>query len=151
MNKNNYQDLFKSFTFQHDVRPAVYLDYISVDNYASELLSGILGRDIYAGSERSEFYDWSIAICCGSIAEAELEILFGIIEADEHDREIQSYETEDDGSVTSLWQRISNKLFSKIMPFEVETSLADEDGIWFFGSLTDIAILKNNAEQISPK
>ena len=148
---NNYQDLFQSLSFQHDFRPAVYLQYISIDDYASELLSGILGRDIQAEGKRSEFYDWSIVLCGDSIAETELDTLYGIIGADEHDREIQSYETEDDGSVTELWQRISTKLFSKIMPFEVEMSLADDDGVWLFGGLTGTDILKNNAGQSSPK
>ena len=140
---NKYQDLFQSLSFKHKFRPAVHLDYIRIDDYVSELLSGIFDKDIHSESERCDFYDWSIKIHSGHITADELEILYGAIGANEYDRKAQSDITEDDEPIIELCQMVSHKLFSKIMPFEVSASFADDDGVWFLDGMTDAAILKN--------
>ena len=148
---NKYQELFQSLSFQKEFRPAVHLHYTQIDDYASKLLSGILSRDIYSESKRSDFYDWSIKFYDDSVTETELEILYNVLGANEYDREMQSYEAEGVDSINELCQRISNRLFSKIMPFEVAMSIADDDGVWFLGGMTEIAVLKNNTEQTVPE
>ena len=139
---NKYKDLFQSLSFQKQFRPAIHIGHISIDDYASELLSGIFERDIYAEGKRSDFYDWNIKISNDFITEIELEKLYDIVGASEHDRKCQSDIDEDD-DVSELCQRISNRLFSKIMPFEVEVSFSDEEGIWLLGGLTDNSILES--------
>jgi len=140
---NKYQELFQSLSYQNQFRPSINLGYTSIDEYASELLSGIFERDIGAESVRSDFYDWSIKIKNGSITETELELLYEIINANEYDRKSQSfYDDENDGCITELCQIVSHKLFSKILPFEVEISFADdEDNIWFLGGMIDKNVL----------
>lgn len=140
--EQKYKDLFTSLSFQTNFRPAVHLEHIKINDYASGLLSGILERDICAEGERSDFYDWSITIT-GGVTKDELEKLYDVIGADEHDRYTQECEAgeNDDDSAAELIQRVSNKLFTQIMPFKIAVSFADEDGVWFFGDFTDSSIL----------
>jgi len=140
---NKYKELFQSLSFQNEFRPAVHIHYLSIDDYASELLSCVLERDIRAEGKREEFYYWSIEIRNGSITGDELEKLYDIIGANEHDKTFHSYEIEEDGYITELCQVISQKLFSKIMPFEISVSFADDEGIWMLGGMTDATIFKN--------
>ena len=144
-----YKDLFDSLNTEKQCHPAVHMDHEDIDDNASELLSGIFGRNIYAEGKRSDFYDWGIKIFNEPISEAELEILYEITGATDYDKEIQSYETEDEdgGSITELCQRIAQKLFSKIMPFEIAVSHSDEEGIWLFGELTDSYVIRNDANK----
>ena len=144
---NKYQDLFQSLSYQNQFRPSIYLEHTSIDDYATELLSGILGRTICAEGKREEFYYWSIKFYNDPITEDELEKLYDIIEASEYDREIQSQTNEYNENITELCQRISNKLFSKIMPFNVSVSHSDDDGIWLFGDEIDADILKISKTQ----
>ena len=150
-NKKNYQSMFDSLKTKEQVRPAVYLDHYQIDDDASELLSNLLGRDIRAEGKRSEFYDWSIDISNDPITKSELEILYAIIGASEYDKEIQTDTNEYHdvkSDITELCQRILNKLFSKIMPFEVSASHSDDDGVWFFGEVISADIIKPENNQL---
>ena len=144
-----YKDLFDSLSTEKQFRPAVHMFHEDIDDNAAELLSGILGRNIYAEGKRSDFYDWGINIFNEPMTASELEILYEIIGATDYDKKIQSDETEneDDGSITELCQRVAQRLFSKIMPFEVAISHADEEGIWLFGELTNEFLIKNEANK----
>ena len=144
---NKYQDLFQSLFYQNQFRPSIYLEHTSIDDYASELLSGILGRDIYAEGKREEFYYWSIKIYNEPITKDELEKLYNILGASEYEKEVQRQTNEYNENITELCQRISNKLFSKIMPFNVSVSHSDDDGIWLFGDEIDADILKISKTQ----
>ena len=82
-----------------------------------------------------------------SFTETELKKLYNIIGTSEYDKEIQSQTNEYNENITELCQRISNKLFSKIMPFNVSVSHSDDDGIWLFGDEIDADILKISKTQ----
>ena len=144
---NKYQELFDSLNKENQFRPAIHMAHEDIDDNASEFLSGILGRDIYAEGKRSEFYDWSIKIYNDPITEDELGKLYDILEVSEYDKEIQTQTNEYNENITELCQRISNKLFSKIMPFNVSVSHSDDDGIWLFGDEIDADILKTGKTQ----
>ena len=142
----HYTSLFQSLSFQKQFQPAIHLGDILIDDYASALLSGIFGRKIYAEGKRTEFYYWSIKIRNEPISESELEKLYDIIGANEYDKTSQSNEIGNESYITELCQEISQKLFSKILPFEISVSFADDEGIWLIGNLIETDISKDNAE-----
>lgn len=138
-----FENLFKSFAFEREFRPALHIEWEDVTDYASQLLSGIFDREIHAESARSDYYYWSLVIYKSPITKEELEKLNDLVEADDYDREIQLY---DDFPVTEICQGLSCKLISKLSPFDVFTSFADDEGIWLVGDMTDATGLKNVAE-----
>ena len=78
---NKYKDLFDSLSTEKQFRPAVHMAYEDIDDNATELLSGIFSRNIYAEGKRSDFYDWSIKVVDDSFTETELGKLYNIIGA----------------------------------------------------------------------
>ena len=140
---NIIQKSKNSFYMKDKFRPAIHIYHEDIDDYASELLTGIIGRDIYAEGKRSEFYDWNIIICNDPITENELELLCRTIGVTDDERTMQLCDVEDEDSITELRQSICHKLFSIIIPFEVSISLADDEGIWLLGTMIDVAILEN--------
>jgi len=145
---NQIQDLFSSLAFEEHFRPALHVEWKDIDCYASELLAGIFGRYIHVEARRSDYYYWSLDLSETPITEDEMERLNDLIQADDYDREIQSY---DGFPVTEIVQGLSCKLLSKLTPFHAATSFADDEGVWLIGNMIDEAILKKEAENIPPK
>jgi len=145
---NQMQDLFLSLAFEEQFRPALHVEWEDINCYASELLSGIFGRDIHVEARRSDYYYWSLDVSQTPITEDEMVRLNDLVQADDYDREIQSY---DGFPVTDIDKGLSCKLLSKLTPFHSSTSFADDEGVWLIGNMTDADILKNKAEIIPPK
>jgi len=109
-------------------RKTIHLDWRDLRVLATDLLTGLLKRDISLGIERCEYYYWSMCFDDDSLSLAELETLFAAVNTDEEDRLCND---SDDDFVDSLSQGLSHKLISLLLPFQTEESHADDYGVWF--------------------
>ena len=132
-NELKYQETFNSLMLDNEYRPALHIEWSELSSHASKLLTGVLGREIYAEADREEFYYWRLLLGRDPISEDELNILLEAADADIGDCE--SYDP-DSFPATELYQDFSRKLISKILPFTATDSIADEKGVWFLGDKT---------------
>jgi hypothetical protein len=95
----------------------------------SDLLSQLLGREIFAEALREEYYYWKIVLSA-PLSPDELEKLFVIAQASGYDREQNEFE---DFPITELSQELCSKIVDKLLPFDVAHTRADDEGVWFIG------------------
>ena len=127
--KNILKESVRSHYLGNAFRPTLHLDWLEINRIASSFLTEFLGREIRIDSNRYEYYCWNLVVC-NRMTEGEMDTLHNLVESDEYARESQSFE----GFPTDvICDEISIKLFSLFMPFEVSTSRADDDGVWFIG------------------
>jgi len=100
----------------------------------------LLNRKVSLETKRSDSHNWSITLIDDALTSKELKLLFEAIEADDWDVD-STYLGEE--STRELSQSVSRKLISLLLPFKAETSLADDEGVWFMGeSITPKAGVK---------
>lgn len=145
---NSFEFLFDALALESKFCPAVHIKWVNIINSASGLLSGVLYRDIRAEVERSDYYNWSINVSASPVTEEEVGKLNEIFGADEYDREIQE---NDDYPAKEICQGLATKIISKLVPFPVTKSFADDDGVWLVGEATDAVTLKENTKNNSQK
>ena len=103
-----------------------------MDSLASRLMSGIINREVNVEVYRSEYYYWYLK-APPYLTDEEFETLLSAVDADDRDRELKSLEPP---PIYELWQELACKLIEKALPFTVNNSHADDDGIWFVGEET---------------
>jgi len=124
-------------TFQQNrwdgaVQRAVHIGWKELDLLLSNLLSGILGRQITAHAFGEEYNNWATSLISSPLKKWELELLFQVLRAGDHEREANWYEI---GPISELSQGLSRELASCILPFSAEDSLPDDDGVWFLSGI----------------
>lgn len=127
------QEIFHQNSWDDQRWQAIHLEWEALSRLGTMLLSGLLGRQIETVATRSDYYYWALSLEDSVIDAGELETLVGMIGGTEGDLEMNS---NDMGfPIQGLDQGLCNRLFDKILPFDVGASLADDEGIWFFSRI----------------
>lgn len=130
MNKAGYDFVFENHKITEKPQPSLYLEWDELADLFTDLLTGLLGRNIEAGSKREEFYYWNISLET-PLTQEELEVVFESAAADELDLEQNMYE--EGCPIYELTQGICSKLISKLLPFNLIACRADDEGVRFIG------------------
>ena len=131
MNKTAQEQVFAKLKLYEPVYQAIHIEWEELSNIFSELLTGLLGREIKAQSDREEYYYWSIRLLGVPLNQEELETLFELAGADQLDRELNDC---GDYPIMELCQSLCARLMSKLLPYEADFTHADDEGVWFIGS-----------------
>lgn len=114
----------------HQHRISLHIDWGDLAKLGTERLSAIIGREIAAAAERSEYYHWGFEIGDTPLTKAEMSLLFDTVGASEDDRDRNDF---GDYPIAELNRGLSEKVIKPLFPFILCHSLADDDGVWFFG------------------
>ena len=109
---------------------ALHIGWSKLQEIANVLFSRLLNRDIQLDVNQWDYYDWGIKLTNTKLTIEELEKLFVAVDADDWDRKRNDF---DGIPIQSLNQSLSRKLISLLLPFHVDSSLADDEGVWFMG------------------
>jgi hypothetical protein len=123
--------MFEQFKITKAPRNAIHISWSVLDSLFSSLLTALLGRDIRVDVGREEYYYW-MANLLDSITFEELEILHSILQASESDKDTNDF---GEYPVVELSEGLCNKLIDKLLPFGLDSSRADDDGVWFIGDV----------------
>ena len=137
MDNNMTKEVFAKHKFGEDethwLKTAVHIDWENLNDTFSQLLSDLLGRRVDAEAEREEYYYWLVRLYPDShICQSELETLLTSADASELDRE--DNDIWDGGKVEYLSEGLCNRLMNKLLPFRVDCTRADAEGVWFIGA-----------------
>lgn len=113
-----------------ETQKAVHIEWLDLNHYIARLLTDILGKNIYADTLREEYYYWKISFP-EPITPEELETLLVLTQASDYDRDANK--NEDGFPIGELDESLCNKLMNKLLPFELSSSRADDNGVWFIG------------------
>jgi hypothetical protein len=97
---------------------------------ASSRLSFCTGRRVDVNIEQSSCY-WNLILPSTPLSKKELKILLQAYKATDQDRERNDF---GECPITAISQGLSTKIISAELPFTVESSHTDEDGVWFVGA-----------------
>ena len=114
-----------------NVQQAIHVDWKDLSLIMSELLSGVLKREVEAEAGREENDFWLIYLIDTPISKAELELVLKKTAADEIDRDQNDFGMY---PVMELSQGICNKLLGPFLPYKLTCTMTDYDGVWFIGS-----------------
>jgi hypothetical protein len=123
--------VFAELQIDDTPQQAIHIGWEYLSDIYYKLLSGILGRNIYADAERDEYYYWLVVMCDTPITQDELESIFLLAGADELDRDQNDFGIY---PITELCQGLCGKLMNKLLPYSIDYARADEDGVWFIGA-----------------
>ena len=132
---SKHKQLFADLQIGGTPKHTIHVEWKALSDTFTALLSGILDREIRAYAEREEYYYWNIAIREAPITQEELEIIFALAGADILDRETNDY---GEYPIMELCQGLCSKLINKLLPYGVDYTLADDEGVWFIGDLANI-------------
>lgn len=133
--KNIADKTFAKHTIREKTQLAIHIGWIELSNLLTDLLQEVLNRsDIQGEVAREDFYYWKVVLEA-AITEAEQEFLFELLSASEWDREESTYS--DEFPIMELGEGICKKLMDKVLPFELEITRADDNGVWFIGKDND--------------
>ena len=127
--ENNSARIFSYNRINEMLKTAMYLEQKDLDLIFKGILTTLLKRDVGAESKREEHYYWGIDIN-GKILKEEIEVIFNFADASDYDRDANDY---GEYPIQELCEGLCNKIVSKILPFSIEISRADEHGVWFIG------------------
>jgi hypothetical protein len=121
--------LLEQFKITKTPRKTVRISWDSLDSLFCRLLTALLGRDIRVEAGREEFYYWK-ATLLDSISLEELETLFALTQASKYDMEANDF---GEYPITELSEGLCNKLMAMLLPFGLDSTKADDNGVWFIG------------------
>jgi hypothetical protein len=127
---STHDRVFAGLRISDTPQQAIHIGWDDLSDIYSKLLSGILGRNIYAEAEREEYYYWLVATRDTPITQDELESIFSLADADDLDRDQNDFEIY---PIMELCQGLCGKLMNKLLPYGIVYARADEDGVWFIG------------------
>ncbi len=122
---------FELYRITQPPQLSIYLAWGDLSGLASRLISSIIGRDVSAEAMREEYYDMHLFLA-EPISSVELETLYEAIQATEDDSAESIYEEGE--PVQKLEQCVSQKLFGKLLTFDLTLTRADDSGVWFIGN-----------------
>lgn len=120
---------FEQHKLTGGIQKAIHLSWDRLDAVLSGLLTSLLGKDINAYSERDGHYYWLLSLDDDMTPE-DLDALLTISGATDFDRDANDFYG---APILELSEGLCNKLMGKLLPFRLELSLADGDGVWFIG------------------
>ena len=139
VNSKIYKQTYAKLKISSIPQQTVHFEWEELSDIFSELLSGLLGREIKAQSDREEYYYWLIRLFDTPITKDELGILFELADADDWDREQNDY---GEYPIKELCQSLCSKLMGKLLPFVPRSTMADDEGVWFISSVTDSVFIE---------
>jgi len=113
-------------------RPSLHLEWNNLRELAENRLKELLGRDIIARNDRWENYHWGFNISDTPLTKDDMEKLFDVLGADDFDRDSNDF---GEYPIMEINQGLAEKLLAGDLPFKMHSSLADEEGAWFFGPM----------------
>lgn len=113
-------------------RLSVHIGWDRLGELGCKYLSELLGREIYAESKREEYYYWGFNIDKTPLSKEEIEMLFLVTGADEHDRDSNDF---GDYPIMEINQGLAEKMLAPALLFIMSSSHADDNGVWFFGPI----------------
>jgi hypothetical protein len=116
----------------------MYVEWKDLDRIFKGILTALLKRDVEADSKREEFYYWGIDLTT-PISKDEIEIIYTAADACDYDREANEF---GEYPIQELCEGLCNKLMSKILPFTLDMTRADDGGVWFIGELRTMVYTK---------
>ena len=128
------KQIFAGLRFHNAPKQALHIAWEDLSSKFTALLSGIMGREINAYAEREEIYYWSVTMFDTPITPKEfvnILILVDINVVDPHRNDYRMY------PIRKLCLGLCVKLMSKLLPFNVDCTFADNEGVWF---ISDTAI-----------
>jgi hypothetical protein len=128
--KSQYTRLVAELRSHDKTQQAIHIEWEALSDTFTALLSSVLNRKIKAQSIRDEYYYWNISVCDTPINRDELDILFALAEADELDREQNDF---GEYPIMELCQGLCNKLMDDLLPYRIDHTRADDEGVWFIG------------------
>ncbi len=111
--------------------PCIHLDWSTLDDIVCSRLSFCAERRIDAHYDHYETYHWGFNIAGTPLSKEELEKLFTAYGADDFDRESNDL---GEYPIMEINQGLAEKLVAPELPFILDSSLADAQGVWFFGA-----------------
>lgn len=139
INKTAQELVFPSLKVSDTPHPALHIEWRDLSDIFSELLSGLLNRKIIAESAREEYYYWLVHLFDTPLTQQELLSIFETADADELDHEQNDF---GEYPITELCENLCIKLINKLLPYEINFSSADNEGVWLIGSSTIKAVIK---------
>jgi hypothetical protein len=122
---------FAKYAITEEPQQTIHIEWETLAHIFTDLLREILGRgDIRAHSAREEYYDWNIPLE-PAISEVELEFIFDLVDASDWDRDASGHG--DGFPVTELCEGLCKKVMKKLLPFDLISTRADDEGVWFIG------------------
>lgn len=112
------------------LRTALRLEWDALAQLGAKRLSAILGRTIETTSDRFDFYNWGFGVDDSPLTEEDMTLLFDTVGADDIERGCNDF---GEFPVSEINQGLAEKIVKPYFPFLLRESLADEDGVWFFG------------------
>jgi|GEM_PF-5435229 len=130
-NNNNAQEqVFISLRRDSVLQQAIHLGWDDLSDTFSELLSGLLCREITAEAEREEYYYWRIVLRDTPLDDSEMDMLLEL--ADAVDLAGNQYDFCEE-PVTELFEDLCNNLINRILPYNIVSVNVNADGVWFIG------------------
>lgn len=108
---------------------SLHQSWEALADFASTLLTGLLGREIEAHIARSDYYYWAIDLTQTPLTEAETRTLADA--ARTSDAEMETQFEGIDFPLCELRQEFAALLLAWAMPFQVASTHADDEGVWF--------------------
>lgn len=131
--------IFKKLHYSASAHKALYWSWKELGYKMDSLLSALLCREVKVEALREEFYYWEIRLNTPLLWE-EVKLLLDIIEAELPLREetLLYEDDEDTTSIGKLPQKLCELLLSRILPFTLGNTLADENGIWLHSAVKGV-------------
>lgn len=127
---NNYEKIIFDNRIQEQPCLAQHLTWERIADTMSDILTGLLGREVAAGISRYQAGAWAVDLSKTPLNAGEHDELLTAAEALGSTGEEQF--VDDHAPLMELHQTFAVFLLGKALPFPVKSAVADSDGIWFF-------------------
>jgi hypothetical protein len=118
-------------------RQTIHISWDGLGNLFNNVLTSLLNRDIRVDVQREEYYYWK-AVLHDPLTLEELEKLFELFQASDHDMDANDF---GEYPIMELSEGLCKKLMAKLIPFKLDSTRADDDGVWFIGNETQKEIV----------
>lgn len=110
------------------IHPAVHIEWYELDSLISKLLSAVLNKPVVAVTKRNAFTCWSLIFPEEPLSDTDLTYLCESFHLDCESTIIEP--------IAELSQSYSERFMNALFPYEILLSIADDDGVWFIGSVS---------------
>jgi len=131
------KQVFTDLRFHNAPKQALHIEWKDLSQTFATLLSGLIGREINAYAEREEIYYWSVVMFDTPITRKELKDILKLVDVNVHNRDYNKYGMY---PVSKLCLGLCVELMNKMLPYNVECTFADNEGVWFIGGTAQTAI-----------
>ena len=110
--------------------PATHINWDRLSDIFTDMLSALLGRKITAEAIRADHYEWSVILTDTVIFLDDIRSLKTLTNKDWLDYNVKYEET----GTEDVDGDLCGGLMARLLPFRLECSFADDNGVWFVGS-----------------